>query len=308
VAIFRPIAALVSGIVGGSVVSLSQGDGASSSKAEGKCEDACCTGEFHRGRLSRIFSYGFVTLPRDIARAIIIGLALAGIISVFVPSDFFAGRLGQGITGMLVMMAFGIPIYVCATASVPIAAALIAKGASPGAAIVFLMTGPATNAAAITTIWKIMGKRTALIYLLTVALCALGAGFLLDLIFQNLEIQPAMAHPRMMPGYIKATAAVALLAVLGFALHRPKAKKDRRVASDKQMENKQVDSTTLKISGMTCSHCTKAVKRAILESTGVQHADVDLATASATIIGKGYDIDEITGSIEELGYKVEGKG
>jgi len=152
VAIFRPIAALVSGVIGGSVVSLSQGDDVSSSRAEEKCQDVCCTGDTGRGKFLRILSYGFVTLPRDIARAIIVGLALAGIISVLVPSDFFAGALGQGITGMLVMMAFGIPVYVCATASVPIAAALIAKGASPGAAIVFLMTGPATNAAAIATI------------------------------------------------------------------------------------------------------------------------------------------------------------
>ncbi len=307
VAIFRPIAALVSGVIGGSVVSLWQGDGASTSKAEEKCQDVCCTGDIGHGKFFRILNYGFVTLPRDIARTLIVGLALAGIISVFVPSDFFAGALGQGITGMLVMMAFGIPVYVCATASVPIAAALIAKGASPGAAIVFLMTGPATNAAAITTIWRIMGRRTAVIYLLTVALCALGAGFLLDLIFQNLEIEPAMAHPWMIPGYIKAAAAVVLLAVLGFALYRPKAKKDKEVTLKEEMESKQMDSTTLKISGMTCSHCTEAVKRAILESTGVQHADVNLATATATIVGKDYDILEISRSVEELGYKVEGK-
>ena len=77
-------------------------------------------------------------------------------------------------------MALGIPIYVCATASVPVAAALILKGVSPGAAMVFLMTGPATNAAAITTIWRTMGRRTAVLYLIATAVSALGAGIVLD--------------------------------------------------------------------------------------------------------------------------------
>ena len=88
--------------------------------------------------------------------------------------------LGGGLLSILLMMAVGIPLYVCATASVPIAAGLIHMGASPGAALAFLIAGPATNAATITTIWKLLGRRTALLYLLTIAVSAVGCGLLLD--------------------------------------------------------------------------------------------------------------------------------
>ena len=276
-------------------------------KSVEKCQEACCTGDVSHGKLYRIFNFGFVALPRDIARALIVGLAVAGMISVFVPEDFFAGTLGRGITGMLVMMVFGIPLYVCATASVPIAAALIAKGASPGAAIVFLMTGPATNAASITIIWKIMGRRTTIIYLATVAVCALGAGFLLDGIYENLAIESVITHPWMMPNYIKVAASVMLLTVLIFGLYKPKADRGRKVFGEHEMESKDMKSTVLMISGMTCSHCVNAVKHAITECAGVESAEVDLAAGNATIYGKDYSIPKITASIEELGYKVTGK-
>ena len=95
-----------------------------------------------------------------------------------VPEDFFAPFLGGGILAMVVMMALGIPVYVCATASVPVAVALLAKGVSPGAVMVFLMTGPATNAAALATIWANLGRRTAITYIATVAACSIAAGLL----------------------------------------------------------------------------------------------------------------------------------
>ena len=117
----------------------------------------------------------------DIGRSLLIGLLVAGIITVATPKDFLVGRVGTGFGAMLVMMLLGVPMYVCATASVPVAAALMFhQGISPGAAMVFLMTGPATNAATIATICGVMGRRTAVIYLATVVVMALGMGLLLD--------------------------------------------------------------------------------------------------------------------------------
>ena len=84
--------------------------------------------------------------------------------------------LGGGVLSIVLMMALGIPIYVCASASVPIAAGLIHLGASPGAALAFLIAGPASNAATITTVWKLLGRRTVFLYLLTIAVSAVGAG------------------------------------------------------------------------------------------------------------------------------------
>ena len=115
-------------------------------------------------------------------------------------------------------MFLGIPVYVCATASIPIAAALILKGLTPGAALVFLITGPATNAAAFTTIWKAVGGRTAIVYLVTVAVSALGAGILLDLMFPELGPTVRTHLHQMEPSVLGHISAVALLVVLGFAI------------------------------------------------------------------------------------------
>jgi len=216
-AVFRPVAALITGLVGGALVDVfEQGGEAQKSPAE-KCTDECCSGE-KTGRVVKGLKYGFVTLPRDIGKAMLLGLVIAAFISALVPDGYFAEKLGTGIFAMVVMMFLGIPVYVCATASVPVAAALILKGLTPGAALVFLMTGPATNAASFITIWKALGRTTAIIYLSTVAGCALLGGILLDLLAASVDIKIA-AHPHwMLPAVVKYASAVVLLAVLGYAL------------------------------------------------------------------------------------------
>ena len=217
-AVFRPLAAFVTGILGGALVNVF-GESAKedSTPVPPKCTDECCGGE-ETGKITRGLKYGFVTLPRDIGRAMLIGLVIAAVISAVVPEGYFAEKLGTGIFAMVVMMFLGIPVYVCATASVPVAAALIAKGLTPGAALVFLMTGPATNAAAFTTIWKVLGHRTAVTYIITVAGCALAAGILLDYAARGADFEVVGRAGWMLPGYVKHISAVALLAVLAFAV------------------------------------------------------------------------------------------
>ena len=217
-AIFRPLAAFATGIIGGLFVNLVAGSQDNSKPEE--CADECCDTEKKNNKIAAGLKYGFITLPRDIGKAMFVGLVIAAAISAIVPDDFFADKLGLGggILPMLVMMVLGIPVYVCATASVPVAAALILKGISPGAALVFLMTGPATNAASFVTIWKTLGRTTAIIYLATVAGCALLGGILLDLLATSSDIEIA-AHPHwMLPDVVKYASAVVLLAVLGYAL------------------------------------------------------------------------------------------
>ncbi len=256
-AIFRPLAALVTGLIGGVLVDLfgqSPEDGRQSpedgslrmadggqrtedgrpttendaacnpqseirnpkSEASGEC--CCChhTATPLRKLLSGL-KYGFVSLPREIGKPLLVGLAIAALIATVVPDDFFAARLGRGLPAMLVMMLIGIPMYVCASASVPVAAALILKGLSPGAALVFLITGPGTNAAGLATIWNTLGRRTALLYLLTVAGCALAAGVVLDAILHSIDIGVASHMHQMGPSVVQHLSAVVLLAVLGYA-------------------------------------------------------------------------------------------
>lgn len=241
-AIFRPLVALVTGMVGGVLVNLfGQGPEDGGQRTEGGRQgnppsatsdtQAKAAVPADKGpdpilswgqRLRDAMKYSFVTLPRDIGKPLLVGLAIAAAISAVVPDDFFAERLGRGLPAMLLMMAVGIPIYVCASASVPVAAALILKGLSPGAALVFLMTGPATNAAGLVTIWNALGRRVAILYLLTVAGCALAAGITLDLIVGRIDIA-AMAHAHeMIPPLVQNLSAILLLALLAYAFGAPK--------------------------------------------------------------------------------------
>jgi uncharacterized protein len=120
----------------------------------------------------------------DIGGWLLLGIGIAGLITFFVPSDFFAHH-GQGeFTSLLVMLLVGVPLYVCATASTPIAAALVLKGLSPGAALVFLLAGPATNASTITVIAKLMGKRITALYLAAIAVCSVAVGWAVNQVYR----------------------------------------------------------------------------------------------------------------------------
>lgn len=226
-AIFRPIAAFITGIVGGVFVRIfgEQKDTADPGE-KAVCTDECCS--IHKKKTNwfvRVLRYGFLALPGDIGRPMLVGIFIAAAISAIIPKDFFAQYLPGGIISMLVMMLIGIPIYVCATASVPIAAALIIKGLSPGAALVFLMTGPATNAASFMVIWKTLGRRTAIIYLATVAGCAIAFGLIIDYIFKLTGSASMMQHIHEMPtSLLKTISAIVLLAVLIFPTIRNKFK------------------------------------------------------------------------------------
>jgi uncharacterized membrane protein YraQ (UPF0718 family) len=218
-AIFRPLAAFVTGIIGGVLVNVFDRDQNYQTPQPEKCDDLCCN-ESRSSKIVKGLKYGFVTLPRDIGKAMLVGLVIAAVISALVPEGYFAEHIGTGIFAMVVMMFLGIPVYVCATASVPVAAALILKGLTPGAALVFLMTGPATNAASFVTIWKTLGSKTAITYLLTVAGCAISAGLLLDFAATNIDIEIVSQSAKMLPMVVKHISAIILLAILAFAIFR----------------------------------------------------------------------------------------
>ena len=132
-----------------------------------------------RGPIEAI-RYGFVTLPADLATALVIGLLLAGLITTLLPSDLLSGSLSSGPLAFLLATAISLPLYVCATASIPMAYTLLAAGLSPGAALVFLITGPATNTTTIASVWKMLGRRATAIYLVSLLLISWLAGWLFN--------------------------------------------------------------------------------------------------------------------------------
>ena len=132
--------------------------------------------------------YAFGDLWGDIAKWFLFGLLLAGLITVLIPDDILSGYLGSGLPAMLLMLAVGIPLYICATASTPIAAALILKGVSPGAALVFLLAGPATNVASLTVLIGTLGKRSTAIYLTAIAVCSVLLGLVVDQVYVSFGV------------------------------------------------------------------------------------------------------------------------
>jgi uncharacterized protein len=182
-AVFRPIAAVVTGLIGGLLVLLFGRGKSPQPDMPPECTDSCCSGDGSRPAWRRAVQYGFVTLPRDLAWPLLLGVAIAGAIAALVPTGYMQEHVGTGLASILLLMAAGIPLYICATASVPIAAGLIRMGASPGAALAFLIVGAATNPAAVTTVWKLLGRRTLVVYLATIAISALGCGLVLNGLF-----------------------------------------------------------------------------------------------------------------------------
>lgn len=134
--------------------------------------------------------YALGELWADLALWFLLGLLLAGLVGVLLPGDLLARHLGGGLSAMLLMLLFATPLYVCATASTPIAAALILKGVSPGAALVFLLAGPATNLATLTVLTGLLGRRATAIYLTTIVICAVGLGLAVDWLYALLGISP----------------------------------------------------------------------------------------------------------------------
>jgi len=134
------------------------------------------------GRLKRMTEYGFRTIVDEVAFWIVAGLVVTGILMAALPEDFFSSALGldSGILPMLLMAVIGVPLYTCASMSTPIAAGLVATGLSPGAALVFLLAGPATSLASISIVGKLLGRRTLIVYLLSILIVAIAAGLLLD--------------------------------------------------------------------------------------------------------------------------------
>lgn len=167
--------------------------------------------------------YSFIELPGEISKWMLIGILLAGIISYAVPEALIQDYLGGGLGSMMVMLFVGIPLYICATASTPLAASLVAKGMSPGTAFVFLLAGPATNAATITMVARFLGKRSAALYVGVISMCALGAGILLDWLYLKLGINATAtlgSAEELLPESIKIGFAVLLLPLMLYGIIR----------------------------------------------------------------------------------------
>lgn len=309
-AVYRPLVAMLTGVAGGGLVSLFEPRDVPDVPPPAPpitCSDGCGGDDCHESRIKKALRYGLVTLPRDIARPLLLGIVIAGVISVFVTQDVLAPYLGGGLFAMLVMIIAGIPLYVCATASIPMALGFMHLGVSPGAALAFLIAGPATNAATIAVVWRVLGRRTALIYLASVAVGAVLAGLSLDALYSGLATMgvPVAHHIHAEAGgWFGHVSAVALLVVLAYSLWKPTAAAHEMHPEKPAKESPAPgDTVHLAVKDMTCSHCAETVARTLRETPGVTHAEVSLEKASAAVSGPRIDPEALIAALQRLGYR-----
>jgi hypothetical protein len=255
-----------------------------------------------------------VTLPRDIGRALLVGVLLSGLISAVVEPAALEGVLGRGLLPVLLAMAVGVPLYVCATASVPIAVAMIHAGLSPGAAIAFLISGPATNGATLTTLWRVLGWKSMAIFLVTVAAGAVASGLLIDgavasgavpisLIVTAADAPAAHVHHEggaTVGTLLQSLSAVALLLVLANAL-RPRSRSGQ-LDEGRPAESEPV--TELRVDGMHCNGCVQSLQRALGEVAGVNGVEVRLEDGLARVRGRGVSVPALEAAVRSLGFTV----
>lgn len=218
-----------------------------------------------------------------------IGIVAGGVLSWALPEDLFAGALGNPVLSYLAMAAIGVPLYVCATGSLPIAAALLAKGLSPGAALVFLAVGPATNTATIGFVAKSFGRRTLAIYLGSLVGVAFAFGAAIDLTGLQAIIRQAVAcHVEI--AWWEHASAVLLLALS--LRHLPPV----RLSFRKSPHSKTGSVMKLSIPSISCGNCVRHVRAALEAIPGIADVSVDQEAKTASFSGV-----EIGVAVEALG-------
>ena len=215
----RPLVAFITAFTAGIAENLAASKPATYQDADRLTAVSCASGKQHRSTWKKIvleLRFAFTDFWGDLAAAFFIGLLLAGVISAWIPETFLSDYLGGGLIAMIIMLLAGIPLYICATASTPIAAALILKGVSPGAALVFLLAGPATNMAAVAVVLRTLGTRSTIIYLVSIAGCALLFGLLVDALYAAFDLSAravAGEAAETIPYWLALICAIVLLAL-----------------------------------------------------------------------------------------------
>lgn len=298
-AIIRPTAALITGVCGGLLVNRLVKDEGSCS-LEGSSQLSSLNSQL---KIWRVLKYAYYDMLRDIGLRLLIGLIVAALIQVAIPDEFFLSFGSQPLLQMLAILVIAVPMYICSTGSIPVAAALMMKGLSPGAALVMLMAGPAVNLASILVVHKSMGRRFTSVYLMTIVGFAILFGLLLnatgwDFTITNQHV--CCMNTSVLPSPFKLICATVLTVLIIFALMMnffSKFTSKKTIAPD---------ITIYRVEDMHCSHCEAAVVRAVEALPGVENAKASASANTLTIKGSATE-KTIRAAVEGIGYTFKGR-
>lgn len=255
-------------------------------------------------KLVSVFRYGYVEMMEDIGKMLLFGLIVAGLISYFVPDHFFMMFGNNTLLTMLLVLLVAVPMYVCATGSIPIAIALMMKGMSPGTALVLLMAGPAANIASMLVIGKVLGRKTFLLYLITLVTGAIVSGLLIDnflpaSLFDVSHFGLAAHHSGHFYHFKVVCSGILLILFLNAAFLKKNSGKEI-------METTPDAVIAFKIAGMNCNHCKNNVAKAIDRLKSVKKVSVNLDKGIAYVEGTPTD-EEIKAAVEAIGFEFKGR-
>ena len=296
-AIIRPVAALVTGVCGGLLVNRLVREDTGGEIVENSCRVES------GNKVWRVLRYAYFDMIQNIGLRLVIGLILAALIQVLVPDEFFLHFGSNPLLQMLVILVVAVPMYICSTGSIPVAAALIMKGLSPGAALVMLMAGPAVNLASILVVRKALGSRFTAIYLLVIVGFSILFGLLVNAL--GITIAPmagqdvCCASEMATPGTFKLVCTILLTLFIIFAL-------TMKCFSRFFHREADPDKAVYTVEGMHCSHCESAVTRAVENVEGVESASASATRKTLTIKGPAAE-EEIRAAVEKAGYTYKGK-
>ena len=298
-------------------------DAAKSAHSEhGHC--GCCScesGDVHSMNLGQkvieTFRYGLVDMVGNVSKWLMIGLLLGALISAFVPNDFFMALREYPLLCMIAILLLAMPMYTCATGSIPLALALVAKGITPGAALVLLMAGPATSIASMLVVGKAFGKRTLVAYLASIAVGAIGFGLIVDTFFMDTFLAAmlpggaAECHGHEMLGVFDYVCAGLLALLILYTVVTHKAGHcgcGECGCGDHEHSGASAEhaSKTYRVNGMSCSHCKACVEKAVFALEGVIFAVANVAKKELVIEGS-VDESALKTAIEEAGFEFGGK-
>ena len=307
-AIIRPVVALFTGVFGGVLGNKADKIEVGKGTAEGE------SGEQYERSVKELFRYGFVELIQDISKWLLIGMLVAALLSVLIPDDFFTSTISSEYLAMLLMILASVPLYICATGSIPIAAVLLMKGLAPGAALVLLMAGPATNIATMAVIGNALGKRSLWVYLGSIIGGALLFGILVNELLPREWFTGTLSSLTHMhegdhhTGWFgwASSAILVLLMINGYVMRLISNRRERR------NDREKADSMTkniiqYKVEGMTCDHCKAKVEQGLKDMPGLTEVIADRANNLVSVQTELLTDDRIREAIEKLGYKYAGK-
>lgn len=271
--------------------------------------------------------FGFIEMMEDIGKWLVVGLIVAGLITALVPDEFFAIFKDNTALSMLLVLCISVPMYICATGSIPIAVALMMKGLTPGAALVMLMAGPACNVASILVINKVLGKKTLLLYLAAIIIGSILFGVAIDQLLprewftDHLMSTHACCHD--VAGWFEWTCTgilvLLLLNVLRMKLQHKSAcscghdheghchchEHHDHCHDEACCEEDACETKTYVVKGMTCNHCRANTEKVIRTVNGVESVSVDLQSGIATVRGEGISDSEVKEAVESIGFSIE---